>query len=503
MIIILCIISLFCLPILAQLPPNIELEADRIEYTKNKKSINAYDNVELSYKGYRIFSNEFIFDTEKSIVQFPGSLTLDTQSQTIYTENLSYNFKTLKGQSYNLSSQIGSLQVSGEQVHFNPTTIVVKNCLFTTCGKKDPDYSLESKELIAYYHLGLFIAKKNTFKFKYMPFNIYIPYYIYGSKHHSLLEKYSILPKFGTNQLEGNYVKYTFNYILSTALSGTADIGFSKKLGLIYGGSTIFQQTNSIYHGLSYHIYPKENLFSFYSISQWTKNLGNTIEETPAFLDSFIENFDSSYNKPVLESTIIFQKNKIINDVWVNHLPKTTFSFRHFSWQRLTYNSHLSASFSEESNLVDLHHQGKHIEWNNEISKKIALHSSTDLVFNLSTYSNRYSNKQLWDRVFQGTTISFKSLFLSPEISFLRTIYSEGTSPFLYQRNYAINSDEIGLKINHTFNVFQVSYIGFYTIETETFRQQDIGINLLFHCWGFGLLWKTEQDSFNFTFNLF
>ena len=60
----------------AQLPENIDLEADNIIFQKNNHRLQATSNVILSYENLTTYTETFIYDTKLSEVKFPTFLRL-------------------------------------------------------------------------------------------------------------------------------------------------------------------------------------------------------------------------------------------------------------------------------------------------------------------------------------------------------------------------------------------------------------------------------------------
>ena len=92
-----CFICIFlCIHSYAELPKDLDLEADYIRYINNNKILIASENVVLKYQNFTVTSDYFIYDLEYSIVEFPHSLSLYNENQNLHAEYpVSYTHLTL------------------------------------------------------------------------------------------------------------------------------------------------------------------------------------------------------------------------------------------------------------------------------------------------------------------------------------------------------------------------------------------------------------------------
>ena len=494
----------FCLLpslIFAALPPEIELEANTIEYEKNRQKLIAKDNVVLTYKAYTVTSNLFIFDTDSATVRFPNTLRLNNDDHDILTEDLMYNFDSLQGQSSSLNARIGPLAISSRDLLFSPNKITLNHAFFTSCSSDHPHYSMTSDSIDVYPQLGFFVARKNKFHFDYLPFDIPIPYYVYGSKGLSLLGASSVLPEFGKNQLEGHFVRYKHRYIASKKLSGTADIGFSEHLYWLYGGSNVFEWSPKFHLGTTYHIYPKDSLVSAYFISKYTLSFPTISVEDENFLNTIVRPFKSNLDVPSAEFSFILQQHVLQDDYWVSHYPLFKLALHNVDMSLFNLTSDTGYSETTERNVDFSSYYSKHGFLNMSFLKQVSLSKKTRASFNLDSSFNIYSNNIHWVRLFGISSLSFQSLF-NPTLSYLKELHLSGSSPFAHQRNYTYLSDEIGLSLSEKFRRLSLKSDAYYVVKTQDFRELDLSLDLIFHCWGLGFTWQTQRNGFHFHFNL-
>ena len=75
------IIAFGCLVVnvYAQLPEEIQLEADSIEYSQNDHVLTATGNAILQYLDYTVTTNKFVYDANENYVEFPETAALTTK----------------------------------------------------------------------------------------------------------------------------------------------------------------------------------------------------------------------------------------------------------------------------------------------------------------------------------------------------------------------------------------------------------------------------------------
>ncbi len=483
------------------LPANVELEADNIEYSNNKKHLVAKQNVSLEYRDYAIHTDHFILNTELSETIFPGPLTLQRNHQQIYAQQLNYNFKTYKGNALGLEATIARLNIKGKEVLFRPEKMMVSHSEFTTCPN-DNHYKITAESIDIYYPLGFFVAKNSRFYFKYLPFTIPIPYYIYGRRDSALFGASSLLPEFGQNNVEGNYGQYKSSYVANPKLSGTGDIGLTEKLGWVIGGSNIYQHNSRLRLGAQYHAYPQESLTSMMLVGKLAIPLYHTLSNSDNFLDNFVNQFGNNARLPETELELKVQKHGITNDYWVSQYPLTQLHYKQLSFLQLQANGKVGARYAEETDLKDYNFNAKQIFIQGTTGYKGIAFKKAEFGIDLTHSLNKYSNNQHWARIFIITSIPIE-MILNPELRYLKRIMNDGKSPFQYEDAYTYLSDEIGIVLSQNINQLKFRSSAYYILDTDTFREMDFSLDMVFHCWGLGITWKTKQKAFNFRFNLY
>ncbi len=494
----------FSIPCVAQLPESIELEANSIEYSNKKTLLVARDDVQLTYQNLAVSTNVFIFDSIKSEVTFPEPLDIVDPKKTLSAKTLTYNFQVYSGNATCLDMRSPKLSISANDVDIKSDKILMKDSLISMCSHNDPPFYLTAETVEMYPLMGVLVAKKNKLYNKYIPITIPIPYYIYGSKSHALLGKSSFFPEIGSNATEGQYAIYSLPYIVNPKWSGNAHIGYSEKLYWLYGISSIYSQSSRLTHATSYRYYADPNIHSIYYVSRFSLLKPSLSSTDSNFLDSLLSSF-SVTNIPKASASLIIQKNKLMHNYWVDYLPKihvdfhdiTVFSLRHslsaFVSNTLERDNPSDDDFADtESEQLSLYYEG---------SKLFSVTPRVEFLAKTSNYSDHYSRYDSWNRSFLIGEFQTR-YFLNPTLSYQHKLFNYGNSPFNFEKQYAIQNNEIGFRIDETFYKITLIYNADYDLYEEQFRKKDLSLQWALNCWNAGFTWQTIEKAFKFNISL-
>tara|TARA_B100000427_G_C15519914_1_gene599821 strand:+ start:2826 stop:4331 length:1506 start_codon:yes stop_codon:yes gene_type:complete len=483
----------------AQLPENIHLEADNISYKKKDHLLQATSNVILNYQDLTTYTENFIYNTKKSEIKFPQQFTLTDSKQTITADFLQYNFKKNYGEAKNITIKSKKITIQSEKALIRPIKSTLYNTTITNCNLDKKHMYISSQKIDIYPILGVINAKQNWLNIHFLPFKIPIPYFPYGNKNKSLLNKNPYLPEIGENKIMGKYAIYKTSYIINKYLSGTTDIGYTENLYWIIGGSNTFYKNKFFSQALRYHYYNIIKTTSLYSITK-INLITNSKNNKKNIIDKIITPFN--YQTPLINSEInfILQKKGIKYDYWVDYLPKIELSIPSLKTNHIDNKLLLSASQTSETFNKNTT-KSYHIHILNSIKKTYQLSNKVNLTPELHTNINQYNKTKKWNRLFFITNLKLKT-FLNPEISYLQKLFNIGKSPFQHEQKFALVTNEISLKINHSNSKFKAQLESFYTLETQTFRKQNISLLYKFHCWGLGFNWRIKEKIITLQFTL-
>ena len=488
--------SLLISSVYAQLPDNISLEADYVTYTKKSNTLQASSNVQLSYQNLDVYTDNFEFNTETGEVSFPTSFILKNSIHNASGDSLYYNYNLNKGFANNIKITSDKLNLKAKKIIISPLKTTLYNATISNCNLTDPHITISSKEIDVYPLLGVVNAKKNWLHIHFLPFKIPLPIIPYGNKKHSLLGNNQFLPEFGQNSIMGSYAIYKSSYIINNYISGTANVGYTENLYWILGGSNILYQSPRFSQAIQYYYYNIIKEPSILAVTDINFNIPNIQrKKNQNILDTLIRPFTNQNQLNKKNIQLIIQRNIIEHSYWVDHLPKIVLSNNNSSFLSFLLNTQLFYSKTKESSTRSVLTKSDQLFFKSTLEKSFSLQKNIKFTPSLDLNTNKYDNKKNWNRLFFITKLSINTL-LNPEISYLQKVLNKGKSPFLFEQEYALIDNEIGLKISESRKSIDITYEGYYTLEKSKFRKQKIALLYKFHCWGLGFNWKINENAF-------
>lgn len=470
--------------------PQITLEGNVIDYDHVSKNILASGNIVLTYKNYTIHAENLDYRMLEKTIQFPGTSTVIRGNTELKTENFNYDFKTYRGQAENIEGHVSKLNIRGKKALFSPENIELLDTTVSTCGCHDtPRYDLTAHSLYIYPQLGLFAAFDNWLTTTLLPFPLWIPTYIYGSRNAAIIP----IPSIGTNKQEGLFIKQQFGYFLNPLSNGSTDIGASQRLGFSIGmrhnqaldpensltASIHYTQGNNFDGGLTYH-----------------RNFLKTKAITPTENEDFLSNFTQSF--PSLAGHFSAQATfkEIINDSLVSKAPYLSLEIEKFRLPNsdLDFHYSLNAGHLREVTLTQNILEDSQYNLNFGLSHTQTLSTYWNLTKALNYYGYWYDHHEPWQRLAAEFTLTSQKTFLNPILIYRKLLASQSQSPFTFQSNYEFLSDEVGFNLSHRMGLTEFAIHEDYILETH--RPRTLDFTVLFHlsCFKLSLSWRAVQE---------
>ena len=166
-----------------------------------------------------------------------GNVRLSQAEQELQGDSLVFNVETGEGSLENARTEIavtednGTIFISGETVRIEDEQYLVSSATFTTCDLEDSHFHLATKEL-EYYPGDKVIIRGVTYYEGTVPL-FYWPYLVIPLD----LDDWSAftLPVFGFSEVEGYYMKNTFNYHFNSKAYGHLYVDLFTRLGVGIG----------------------------------------------------------------------------------------------------------------------------------------------------------------------------------------------------------------------------------------------------------------------------
>jgi lipopolysaccharide assembly outer membrane protein LptD (OstA) len=240
------------------------LSADKIIYEESKRQVIASSNVKLKLQDVEIRAPYLKFDVDQNVVTSTGDITiirgndtlqaeslfLDLENTTVYVKNVNIVITPAGVTSQNMYIRIAELEDKGDEKWG-------RDGFLTTCDYDDPHWSVKAERFDYFPSKGLW--GKNVFIKSpiFLPIGgqIWLPFYHYAlGKRNPIL----LIPKIGNNDVEGTFVKTTWDYLITKDQSGEVYLDWMEKKGVGLGVKHNYQFSNLI-SGSLFLYYLKEN----------------------------------------------------------------------------------------------------------------------------------------------------------------------------------------------------------------------------------------------------
>lgn len=489
----------------------IDIEATNLEVDKNQ-NLKASGDVVIKYQAHHITSNEFEFIAKTKTFSFDEDVYWTQNNHHMHFESLNYSLKSYTGEGTNIDAKIDKLHLHGKKITFKKDKITLEDGFFSTCPSPNPHFALYAEKIIIYPAWGYLILFNGKVKTPFLPFSIYIPTYIYGSKDYGLSEQATLIPDIGTSKTEGFYIKQRFGYQISKKSKGTIGLGYTNEIGGFLSASNLY--TYSPEHQIEEKIeigskeHAEGHIKYIYNIKPQTALL----DTKSTFITDLIQGFSKTLLPPLGRASVLMQYNEIENDIRVSRLPDL--SLENFKIPLPNLKTSLSSAIrygylkEEVGNSFEDGPLEKNTEqWRGQLelnaNRKDNLSKNLNLNTNINALINRYEGNQKWERYYLSTGLKYNNELLNPEISYTKLLAPmTGESPFYFERRFAMVSDEIGINISHNFKRVTVGINSNYVIKDDAFRTIDYYTKIQFHCWKLLLKWQSKQESINFGLEL-
>jgi len=495
----------------------VSLKGDVINMDNQQKVVVVSDNVVIEYNDYSIDTQRFEYWQNTKQLHFPKPFHLTNNELTFDAAEFYYSVSELKGQAHDFSSQVERLKISGEYIEFGPEKIIIKNAQFTTCDNSGyaTHYNVKAKTIYLYPQWGFFVAFNSKVYANFIPGYIPVPTYIYGSKQYSLVGSTTLIPDVGSNRIEGLYIKEKIGYFLNKNSTGTFGVGTSAKLGGFLGinHAVAIKDRHQVNARIGYTQgdYTEGHLLYKYKLVEQKK------EKKKSMVESVMSNFSESDSDTLSDIKVLVQHREVENDIRVSYLPIVQFDTNKIPLKKNKYLTS-SAIFGQvrEERDPDLAPQNREVftAWRSKfygtLTTPFELSEKTNLSTDLSFYGNWYNTGDTWQRLFARFNFSWPTFNFQPEISYVKRLMPVvGDTPFEFEKNDALETDELGLVLKKTYLKTFLRLEANYNLEStsQTFsdnlRTLDIVSGYTLHCWRLSLRWKTQQQSVSFSIDLY
>ena len=489
------IFGVMCLPVVAE-SKGVSLSGDSIEYDRNKSIVRAKGDASLVFDERRVDSQDVEFNVDTGDVNFRKMFHVKHENYSVSANQFDFKNKSNKGEAEQFSAQVGKLYFTGEKVSISPDGIDLQDAVFSTCSSKDKHFYLKSERMYIYPVWGVMVGVNNWLHMPFLPFDVWVPSYVYGSSQYSVLA--GPLPEFGTNRIEGGYIKQEFNYFLTPHSTGVWGIGTSEKRGGYFGvvhqqliddkqmvqADIHYTDRDKIEGGLSYH---------------WILYQDMLEEEK----DDLLKIFDTKQSGEI-RLIVEIKDGDFIQDSIVDKLPFIQIKGEGIESKELRLKTNWKVGWGaiREQALSGAELTQNMTEAEFRLEKAIDiknLSSSIELLYK----GFWYEEDRDWQRLFINWESGIPSFVFKPKVIFRKELVNQGNPFFDFQQLNAVTQDEVGIELSEKFLDVEWTFEGDYVLETLDPRQLKFQVGKTFHCWGIDLAWDTVFERFSFGVRLF
>lgn len=501
----LCLIVLICTGLRAAPGEFIILEADEIVFEESTQGVSANGSVMLDFGKYITSSNAFVYQRDPALFSFPSDFHIIRGDQNIYGTSFHYNMETYQGEATDMYAKINRLNVRGKKMVFDRDKVTIYNATFTTCDHSTgmTHYKVSAKKMFVYPLWGFFVAVNAKVEMGFLPFPVPVPAYIYGAKRYGLSSASTLIPDVGVNDSEGFFVKERVAYFINKKSQGAILFGSTEKYGGYAGvehGLGIKDNQELFFRGISsQRDKPRGKLRYTYNITQLKEDDNGDV------LAAILRNFSAAQKLPLSRFHLEVAHRTIINDERVNYSPLGTLEFNEapIGYKDVKANAEIKfGKIGEEEEDGDLF-QAWESNLDTNLYKDYRLSKRWSLRSDLFYSGYWYDTGGTWQRFYTKFTFKWDVPILNPEFSYAKRLMSNvGESPFLFERKYALVSDEIGMKLIDEFGKFFWETQMDYSLEQEELRNLNVELGYMFTCWRLSLKWRVKQNAFGLGFSL-
>jgi len=194
----------------------VQLKADKLSFDENTGMLTAKGSTEAHFEDLTIEADSIIIDTNSNLATAEGNLKIKSGDYSGTAASLTYNSSSKTVEIINFFAALKSTDVKG-------TVYLTAKKLFdkkekrigldgtgTTCEYLDPHYDVLAQRF-EYYPDDMIIGYNATFNIADIPV-LYTPIFFYSLRKRSTS---LLFPVFGSNRVEGDFIKTTLNYRLN------------------------------------------------------------------------------------------------------------------------------------------------------------------------------------------------------------------------------------------------------------------------------------------------
>ena len=492
---------------------DLSVEADHVAYLDDGETIVASQNVLVRYKRFRITADRFVYSPNNRQLSLYDDVTIFHRDTTLKAETVFIDFSTLSGTAQSIIFQSNRLRITGHDLSFNDEKITITDVFYSTCQPTDfPNYRVKSAALSIYPKSGGMFAKHDFLYINTLPV-FYFPSFFYQSRNYALIQSSELygnqndivqkdqlpIPKFGSNSLEGSYIKAYFGYVMSDHSFGSYLLANTSEQGPLFGVTHTHLSSPTDRFVIVANSYAKRG---FQGGIRYIRDVSAQTQD-PALktaLDSLFDTFVPTRFIPVSQLSITAMRNQRMTDSWVDYMPQLKVVIDKLPLTDSISLSNLTSYDYTIEDYPDRPHRLKsdRFQCHTTLAKTVRLTPSLNAIYSISGLYSSYAHTSAWGRGFTALELKWSPSRWSSSIKYTKKLVNRGRSVFHFDSFNAITNDEIGLSLSTKLG--SIGYETVYAVNVETNEPRSLTHALIysFDCMSVSGQWDVIQKSITF-----
>jgi len=475
------------------------IEADKVNYLEENQFVDATGNVIFLYKNYTGTANHSTLDTLQDQLTMDHGFVLQRYSRTFKGESLDYNLRTETGLAQNAEFNVSGNYIHGKEVFIGKDKILVNDAVMTICTDVPPHYFISASKITIYPKWNMTVADNAVLHILGVPV-AYIPSYVVNNSANDVSQL--LIPEFGQNPVEGQFVKVKVGYHANEKVQGTLDIDYLEKLeyrlgftntSLIDSKSSFQTRVHNVgRHGL-------ELGFRYRTL------LGVPHEKEDLSVTDFFAGIVPPTREEYPELLVDLTHQEIVSYQFISYLPQLTLIAPKYNLGTSGFyltGFGVAARINEEhTGLFDKYRIFPTLGTNFLIEPFGTFHENINYDTSLYTRDDLVYVNQ-WYRFYNNFGLTRKFWMVDTYFNFRHTFGQGGASPFLFDTFNQAEAREISFDAALPLGDNRLGYHVDYVLDKDYYRNIDYYLSFLLHDFILRFDWKTQQGFFKLSFNL-
>ncbi|MDD5457745.1 MAG: LptA/OstA family protein [Candidatus Margulisbacteria bacterium] len=472
-----------------------DITSNEFEFDITENRMLLSSDVQIKSGSYSFSSEKAVMDIDKNKILIDDPFKIEYLNQIMRGEKMQLDNDNSVLTANNFELYFYKYTLTGEQVEAKAGDVVMDKVRITSCQNgKSPLFYLRSDKVHVYPQLGFLVAFNSFFHVLGVPI-LYFPAYFMGDKRYGIFANNTLVPEFGSNQVEGAYARENLPYYFNEANNGYIHLAYVEKFGFKVGVQH-YTLLDAGKHKISagYFYAPKLIQWNFL----YTMALFDEYERDKYFLSFLFNQEQIAKRNSNIYFSYYLKNNEIINNQFVDIKPGWKVS------SILNINEHNDLQAEYEMAGI----QENSLTMNNRIAYSAQLFSDykfKDLQFNniLSYIRYDYPGFDNLLRMQNNIILQYPVSLMLFTMDYEHMFLFSGSSPFLYDVYQIDPMDKITLSAKFHFNIFDFEYKIKKRINEDFYYNRRYEFTLPYEkCLDFKIFWEDVEKVFGFVLQI-